>query len=83
MSRTRSSSAAGADEVIGYEGFGDRAREISGGEGAAVVYDRIRRTTLAEGLEALRPTGSMIVYGAATGGPEPPEGATPAGKGSP
>jgi len=74
--------AAGADEVIGYEGFGDRAREISGGEGVAVVYDGIGRTTFAEGLDALRPTGSMIVYGAASGAPEPLEVATLAAKGS-
>src|SRR5436305_1001645 len=32
---------AGADEVIGYDGFADRAREISGGEGVAAVYDGI------------------------------------------
>ncbi len=74
--------AAGADEVIGYEGFGARAREISGGDGVAVVYDGIGRTTFAEGLDALRPTGSMIVYGAASGAPEPLEVATLAAKGS-
>ena len=73
---------AGADEVIGYDGFGARAREISGGDGVAVVYDGIGRTTFAEGLDALRPTGSMIVYGAASGAPEPLEVATLAAKGS-
>jgi NADPH2:quinone reductase len=74
--------AAGADEVVGYDGFGARAREISGGDGVAVVYDGIGRTTFAEGLDALRPTGSMIVYGAASGAPEPLEVATLAAKGS-
>jgi NADPH2:quinone reductase len=74
--------AAGADEVIGYEGFGQRAREIAGGEGVAVVYDGIGRTTFDEGLDALRPTGSMIVYGAASGAPAPLEVATLAAKGS-
>ena len=74
--------AAGADEVIGYDGFGARAREISGGDGVAVVYDGIGRATFAEGLDALRPTGSMIVYGAASGAPEPLEVATLAAKGS-
>ena len=72
---------AGADEVIGYEGFAARVREISG-EGAAVVYDGIGRATFAEGLDALRPTGSMILYGAASGAPEPLELATLAAKGS-
>jgi NADPH2:quinone reductase len=72
---------AGADEVIGYEGFGARAREISG-DGVAVVYDGIGRSTFAEGLNTLRPTGSMIIYGAASGAPEPLEVATLAAKGS-
>ncbi|MCV2487817.1 quinone oxidoreductase [Geodermatophilus sp. YIM 151500] len=62
---------AGADEVLGYEGFADRAREITGGEGVAAVYDGIGRTTFSAGLTALRPTGSMIIYGAASGAPEP------------
>jgi NADPH:quinone reductase len=63
---------AGADEVVvGYEGFADRVRELSGGEGAAVVYDGVGRTTFAAGLTALRPTGRMILFGAASGQPEP------------
>jgi NADPH2:quinone reductase len=74
--------AAGADEVIGYEGFGARARDLSGGEGVAVVYDGIGRATFAEGLDALRPTGSMILYGAASKAPEPLELQTLAAKGS-
>jgi NADPH:quinone reductase len=73
---------AGADEVIGYEGFAARAREISGGDGVAAVYDGIGRATFAEGLDALRPTGSMIIYGAASGAPEPLEVATLQAKGS-
>lgn len=73
---------AGADEVIGYEGFAERAREVCGGEGVAVVYDGIGRTTFADGLDLLRPTGSMIIYGAASGAPEPVEVATLAAQGS-
>src|SRR5919202_3645174 len=66
--------AAGADEVVvGYDGFAERVRELSGGEGAAVVYDGVGRTTFAAGLTALRPTGRMILYGAASGQPEPLE----------
>ncbi len=61
---------AGADEVLRYEGFAERAKELSGG-GVAAVYDGVGRTTFAEGLKALRPTGRMIVYGAASGEPEP------------
>jgi NADPH:quinone reductase len=73
---------AGADEVIGYDGFAARARDIAGDEGVAVVYDGIGRTTFDEGLTALRPTGSMIVYGAASGPPEPLAVATLAARGS-
>jgi NADPH:quinone reductase len=73
---------AGADEVIGYDGFAARARDIAGGEGVSVVYDGIGRTTFDEGLTALRPTGSMIVYGAASGPPEPMAVATLAARGS-
>ncbi|HEX4036133.1 MAG TPA: quinone oxidoreductase [Solirubrobacteraceae bacterium] len=62
---------AGADEVIGYEGFAARARELAGGEGVAAVYDGIGASTFYEGLTALRPTGRMILYGSASGQPEP------------
>lgn len=63
---------AGADEVIvGYDGFPARTREFTAGEGAAVVYDGVGRTTFQGGLEALRPTGSLILYGAASGQPDP------------
>ena len=61
---------AGADEVIGYDGFAARAKEISG-EGVAAVYDGVGQTTFREGFKALRPTGRMILYGAASGRPDP------------
>jgi NADPH2:quinone reductase len=62
---------AGADEVIGYEGFAQRARDAAGDTGVAAVYDGIGKTTFYEGLQALRPFGRMIVYGAASGQPDP------------
>ena len=61
---------AGADEVLGYEGFGERVRELTGG-GAAVVYDGIGRATFDESLDALRLRGFMVLYGAASGQPDP------------
>ena len=61
---------AGADEVIGYEGFAERAKELSGG-GVAAVYDGVGRTTFDQGFEALRPFGRMILYGSASGRPDP------------
>ncbi len=72
---------AGADEVIGYVGFAQRVKEISG-EGAAAVYDGVGKATFLEGLDALRPFGRMILYGAASGQPDPLEVATLAPKGS-
>jgi NADPH:quinone reductase len=62
---------ASAEEVIGYEEFAGRAREITGGEGVKAVYDGVGKTTFLEGLKALAPTGRMILYGAASGQPDP------------
>jgi NADPH2:quinone reductase len=59
---------AGADEVARYETFADRAREIGG---VAAVFDGVGKTTFDDGLASLRPLGSMIVYGAASGKPNP------------
>lgn len=62
---------AGADHVLGYEGFAERARAIAGAEGVAAVFDGVGKSTFYEGLKALRPFGRMIVYGAASGQPDP------------
>jgi NADPH2:quinone reductase len=62
---------AGADEVITYDDFGERVRELTAGEGVAAVYDGIGRTTFDESLASLRPRGCMVLYGAASGKPGP------------
>ncbi len=59
--------AAGADEVIGYEGFAERVRELTGGEGVPVVYDGVGRATFEEGIGALRRRGTMVLFGGASG----------------
>jgi NADPH2:quinone reductase len=64
---------AGADETIGYDGFAERARELTGGEGVVAVYDGIGADTFDESLAALRPRGYMVLYGAASGQPPPVE----------
>ena len=64
---------AGADEVIAYQDFAERVGEITAGEGAAAIYDGVGKDTFLEGLRALRPTGVMILYGAASGQPDPLE----------
>jgi NADPH2:quinone reductase len=73
---------AGADEVIGYEGFAERVRGLTDGEGVAAVYDGVGKTTFLEGFKALRPLGRMINYGSASGRPEPLDVATLASSGS-
>ena len=64
---------AGADETIGYDGFAERARELTGGEGVHAVYDGIGAATFDESIAALRPRGFMVLYGAASGPPPPVE----------
>jgi NADPH2:quinone reductase len=64
---------AGADETLGYQGFAERARELTGGEGVAAVFDGIGADTFDDSLAALRPRGYMVLYGAASGQPPPVE----------
>ncbi|QFG21225.1 quinone oxidoreductase [Actinomadura sp. WMMB 499] len=62
---------AGAAEVLGYDGFADRVRELTGGEGVAAVYDGVGAPTFEGSLASLRRRGVLALYGAA-GGPVPP-----------
>ena len=62
---------AGADEVIGYEGFGERVRELTGGKGVAAAYDGVGQATFDESLASVRTRGTMVLFGAASG-PVPP-----------
>ena len=49
----------------------DRVREITGGEGVAVVYDSIGRDTFDSSLDCLRPLGLLVSFGQSSG-PVPP-----------
>ena len=69
--KARLAREAGADEVLGYQDFAQRAREIAGSDGVAAVYDGVGKTTFYEGLRALRPFGKMIIFGASSGQPDP------------
>lgn len=64
---------AGADEVASYDDFVERARDLTAGEGFPVVYDGVGRATFDRSLDALRPRGVMVLYGASSG-PVPPVG---------
>lgn len=65
------SAAAGAAEVLGYGGVAERVRELTGGEGVAVVYDGVGKATFDESLASLRVRGELVLFGAASG-PVPP-----------
>jgi NADPH2:quinone reductase len=58
---------AGADHVAGYSGFGDVVAGLTGGAGAHVVYDGVGKDTFDDSLAALRPRGTMVLYGGASG----------------
>jgi len=62
---------AGAEAVIGYDAFAERVAEITSGEGVAAVFDGVGKTTFVDGLKTIRPLGSMILYGASSGQPDP------------
>lgn len=61
--------AHGCDHAINYnqENFTQRVREITGGEGVAVVYDSIGKDTFMGSLDCLRPLGMMVTFGNASG----------------
>ena len=65
--------AHGCDHVIDYrrEDFARRVREITDGEGVAVVYDGVGKDTFMGSLDCLRPMGTMVTFGNASG-PVPP-----------
>jgi NADPH2:quinone reductase len=44
-----------------------RVRELTAGEGAAVVYDSVGRDTFAASLDCLRPRGLLVSFGNASG----------------
>lgn len=61
--------AHGCDHAIVYtrENFTKRVKEITNGEGVAVVYDSIGKDTFEGSLDSLRPMGMMVSYGNASG----------------
>ncbi|MCP2170251.1 quinone oxidoreductase family protein [Goodfellowiella coeruleoviolacea] len=64
---------AGADEVIRYTevDFTEQVRRLTDGQGVAVVYDGVGRTTFDGSLASLRPRGTLVLFGASSG-PVPP-----------
>lgn len=59
----------GCDHAIVYtrENVSSRVRELTGGEGVPVVYDSIGKDTFMDSLACLRPMGTMVTFGNASG----------------
>lgn len=58
---------AGADYTLPYEGFDQKAREITGGKGVDVVYDGVGQSTWEGSLNSLRIRGMLALYGQSSG----------------
>ncbi len=63
----------GADEVILYTqtDFAAEVRRLTGGQGVHAVYDSVGQSTFDGSLNCLRPLGTMVTFGNASG-PVPP-----------
>lgn len=53
------------------EDFVARVKEITGGKGVAVVYDGVGKDTFLKSLECLAPLGHLVLFGGASGQPDP------------
>lgn len=63
----------GCAHVINYaeEDFAARVKDLTGGRGVDVVYDSVGADTFMKSLDCLRPRGTMVSFGEASG-PVPP-----------
>ncbi len=53
--------------VTSREDFVARVRDITGGAGAAVVYDSVGKDTFSGSLDCLRPMGMLVMFGQSSG----------------
>lgn len=67
------SKGAGADHVILYtqQDFAEEIKKATDGEGVQVVYDGVGKTTFSQSISSLGRRGHMVLYGAASGAPDP------------
>lgn len=63
----------GADEVILYTqtNFADEVKKLTGGQGVHAVYDSVGQSTFEGSLNSLRPLGTMVSFGNASGAVAP------------
>jgi len=59
----------GADEIILYTeaDFEAEVKRLTDGRGVHVVYDSVGKTTFDKSINCLRPRGTMVLFGAASG----------------
>ena len=69
--KAKLSSEAGAAHVLSYDDVPDKVKELTGGAGVAAAYDGVGRTTFEGSLASLRPRASLVLYGYASGRPDP------------
>jgi NADPH:quinone reductase len=76
--------ANGCDYPIVYtrESFKDRVMEITDGKGLPVVYDSIGKDTYEDSTDCLRPLGTLVTFGNASGPVPPVDPSILMGKGS-
>jgi NADPH2:quinone reductase len=65
--------AAGADEIIFYtkEDFAAKVKSLTNGRGLPVVYDSVGKSTFEQSLQSLRPRGTLVLFGGASGAVPP------------
>jgi NADPH2:quinone reductase len=76
--------AHGATHVINYttQDWVKEVREITGGKGVDAVLDSVGKATWEGSLNCLRPMGTMVTFGNASGKPDPVDPQILAAKGS-
>lgn len=76
--------ACGCDHPLLYrkEDFVSRVKEITGGQGVDVVYDGVGTATFFKSLDCLRPMGTMVSFGQASGAVGPVDVSILGAKGS-
>ena len=67
------SKGAGADHVILYtqQDCAEESKKATDGEGVHAVYDGVGKTTFIQSISCLGRRGHMVLYGAASGAPDP------------
>jgi NADPH2:quinone reductase len=71
--KAQAARAAGADEVILYtqKDFAQEVMRITQGHGADLIIDGVGRSTFAKNFKAVALRGHIVIYGSASGIPDP------------